>query len=494
MDCLTNNVNNTLLLLNNENSLTSTLLPYRSYKERPETYIVPVIFFIIFVVGVLGNGTLVIVFIRNRAMRNAPNTYILCLALGDLLVILTSVPFTSTVYTVDTWPFGLLVCKMSESAKDISIGVSVFTLTALSADRFFAIVDPLKRLHTSGVLGGTRCAKRVPIIVSIIIWSLSIVFALPGAFGSFLKQIEYPTKIIEVCYPFPDEWGPNYPKIVVLLRFLIYYAIPLTIIGIFYALIARHLILSVHNVPGEMQGAHRQVRARRKVAVTVLAFVVVFAICFLPYHIFMLWFYFHPNSSNDYNAFWHYLRIIGFCLNFLNSCANPVALYCVSGAFRKHFNRYLLCRNRQNVRSRSTTNTYRRANSMSLTMSRINNQQSIHAGICGAGGGAGGGGVGMGGVGIGYGRKSPLQQDQQQQQCIMMTTTTTNGGAGCTNGDGKTSLKCSNSHHSHLHHHHSHHHHSHHGHRHHRHHCCANENGTGNTMTTAIQEMSVQLQ
>lgn len=130
---------------------------------------------------------------------------------------------------------------------------------------------------------------------------------------------------------------------------------------------------------------------------------------------------------------------------------------------------------------------------MSLTMSRINNQQSIHTGICGAGGGAGGG-IGMSGGGIGYGRKSPLQQDQQQQQCIMMTTTTTNGGAGCTNGDGKTSLKCSNSHHSHLHHHHSHHHHSHHGHRHHRHHCCANENGTGNTMTTAIQEMSVQLQ
>lgn len=76
--------------------------------------------------------------------------YILSLALADLLVILTNVPFTSIIYTLDTWPWGELVCKLCETAKDISIGVSVFTLTALSADRFFAIVDPLKKLHATG--------------------------------------------------------------------------------------------------------------------------------------------------------------------------------------------------------------------------------------------------------------------------------------------------------------------------------------------------------
>lgn len=35
-----------------------------------------------------------------------------------------------------------------------------------------------------------------------------------------------------------------------------------------------------------------QMRARRKVAVTVLAFVLVFAACFLPSHVFMMWFYY----------------------------------------------------------------------------------------------------------------------------------------------------------------------------------------------------------
>lgn len=30
--------------------------------------------------------------------------------------------------------------------------------------------------------------------------------------------------------------------------------------------------------------------------------------------------------------------------SFLNSCINPVALYCVSGVFRQHFHRYLCCK------------------------------------------------------------------------------------------------------------------------------------------------------
>ena len=76
---------------------------YIPYNMRPETYIVPVLFALIFVVGVLGNGTLVLIFIRHSNMRNVPNTYIFSLALGDLLVIVTCVPFISTLYTVSRY-------------------------------------------------------------------------------------------------------------------------------------------------------------------------------------------------------------------------------------------------------------------------------------------------------------------------------------------------------------------------------------------------------
>ncbi|XP_038222779.1 neuropeptide CCHamide-1 receptor-like [Zerene cesonia] len=326
---------NDTLLLNDTDT-------YKPYSQRPETYIVPILFAFIFIIGVVGNGTLVAVFVRHKAMRNVPNTYILSLALADLLVIISCVPFTSVVYTLESWPWGVTVCRLSEAAKDISIGVSVFTLTALSADRYFAIVDPLRKLHATG---GSKRATRVTVATAIGIWLLAGAMAAPAYIGSYLREfVVNPTKKFLVCYPYPVEWGDQYPKVMVLMKFLVYYSMPLAVIALFYILMARHLVLSTQNVPGEMQGTQRQMRARRKVALTVLAFVLVFAACFLPTHVFMLWFYYCPTAQYDFNAWWAALRIVGFCLSFLNSCVNPIALYCTSGIFRKHFNRYLFCR------------------------------------------------------------------------------------------------------------------------------------------------------
>lgn len=50
------------------------IVPYVPVLDRPETYIVTVLYTLIFIVGVLGNGTLVIIFFRHRSMRNIPNT------------------------------------------------------------------------------------------------------------------------------------------------------------------------------------------------------------------------------------------------------------------------------------------------------------------------------------------------------------------------------------------------------------------------------------
>ncbi|XP_052128227.1 neuropeptide CCHamide-1 receptor-like [Frankliniella occidentalis] len=49
---------------------------YVPYEQRVETYLVPVIFLFIFVLGAVGNGTLVFVFIRHRGIRTVPNIYI----------------------------------------------------------------------------------------------------------------------------------------------------------------------------------------------------------------------------------------------------------------------------------------------------------------------------------------------------------------------------------------------------------------------------------
>ncbi|XP_017893380.1 neuropeptide CCHamide-1 receptor-like [Ceratina calcarata] len=358
---------------------------YTPYEDRPETYIVPIVFLLILLIGLTGNGVLALTILRHSNMRNVPNIYVFSLALGDLLVIVTCVPFTFTVYILDSWPFGLLLCKVSECAKDISIGVSVFTLTALSADRFFAIVDPMRKLHATGT---GRRARRFSVIVAASIWVLAIICAIPASF-SYIRVFRVNSNVsFRACYPFPEEFGPNYPKMILICRFFIYYATPLSIIAVFYILMARHLMHSMRNIPGEMQGQVKQVRARKKVAKMVMAFVIVFAVCFFPQHVFMLWFHIHPTAQKDYNAFWHYFRILSFCLAFTNSCINPIALYCVSNTFRKYFDRYLLCcvpRIRRRHRRSSEYSSRGRGQSFSLMSSRrygsCRGQRSVHLSI-----------------------------------------------------------------------------------------------------------------
>jgi hypothetical protein len=50
-----------------------TEVPYVQYEDRLETYIIPTIFALIFLIGVLGNGCLILIFFRHRTMRNVPN-------------------------------------------------------------------------------------------------------------------------------------------------------------------------------------------------------------------------------------------------------------------------------------------------------------------------------------------------------------------------------------------------------------------------------------
>lgn len=76
--------------------------------------------------------------------------HILSLSIADLILILTAVPFVSVIYTVESWPWGTRMCMLSEFMKDFSQGVSVFTLVAMSLDRFVAIVNPLRRFRGNG--------------------------------------------------------------------------------------------------------------------------------------------------------------------------------------------------------------------------------------------------------------------------------------------------------------------------------------------------------
>ena len=378
---------------------------YRPYNERLETYLVPIVFMFIFVTGAIGNITLIHVLVKEKMLRSPSHLYILNLSLGDLIVILGTVPFVGTIYTFESWPYGLIVCKASEFIRDVSIGVSVMTLSAMSVDRYRAAFATTMIRATGKSYGAYSMYSSLRSrtgFVMLMIWITAFILASPSAYFSYILKFPIPdgSGYVAVCYPFPSELLPWYPKVVVMAKCIILYIIPLTIIACCYVSIASHLIsksqsnpsssalaalascqqspptiktqvapsgisnsvtIASHTVPpsnttikaclmkqsklevpAESSGFRRSRKKSQSRAKMILLLVIIFLVCFFPNHLFMIWFYYHPYSQSLYNDFWHVLRIVAFCLTFLNSTLNPLTLYLTSDQFKKLFNKYLL--------------------------------------------------------------------------------------------------------------------------------------------------------
>ncbi|XP_024407973.2 neuromedin-B receptor [Desmodus rotundus] len=308
--------------------------------------VIPSLYLFIITVGLLGNIMLVKIFITNSAMRSAPNIFISNLAAGDVLLLLTCVPVDASRYFFDQWMFGEVGCKLIPVIQLTSVGVSVFTLTALSADRYRAIVNPMD-VQTSGALLWT-CTKAVGI------WVVSVLLAVPEAVFSEVVQIDsLDNGSFTACIPYPQT-DELHPKIHSVLIFFVYFLIPLAIISIYYYHIAKTLIKSAHNLPGEYnEHTKKQMETRKRLAKIVLVFVGCFVFCWFPNHILYMYRSFNYNKIDP--SLGHMIvTLVARILSFCNSCVNPFALYLLSESFRRHFNSQLCCR-RKSYPERSTS-------------------------------------------------------------------------------------------------------------------------------------------
>ncbi|XP_053238035.1 neuromedin-B receptor [Podarcis raffonei] len=298
--------------------------------------VVPSLYLLIMAVGLLGNATLLKIFVGRSAVRSVPNIFISSLAAGDLLLLLTCVPVDASRFFLEDWLFGEVGCKLLPAIQLTSVGVSVFTLTALSADRYKAIVNPMDIQAPNAVLW--TCIK------AIAIWIISILLAVPEAVFSEVANINDADNVsFTECirYPLKDDLHPRIHSVMIL---LVYLLIPLTIISVYYYHIARTLIKSAHNLPGENSAqSKRQMETRKRLAKIVLVFVGLFAVCWLPTHV--LYMYRSFNYMKIDPSLGHMVvTLVARVLSFCNSCVNPFALYFLSESFRRHFNSQLCCR------------------------------------------------------------------------------------------------------------------------------------------------------
>ncbi|XP_020504386.2 gastrin-releasing peptide receptor-like [Labrus bergylta] len=290
----------------------------------------------IIIVGLVGNVTLMKTCLLVKSMRTVPNLFLSSLALGDLLLLVTCAPVDASRYLVDEWLFGRVGCKLIPFIQLTSVGVSVFTLTALSADRYKAIVKPLDNHKSNAKLGVCFRAGTI--------WLLSVTLAIPEAVFSDLHAFttSHTNETFVTCAPYPHA-GELHPKIHSTASFLIFYIIPLFIISVYYCCMALSLVRSSAEIPAEGQVYfQRQIKSRQRVAKTVLVFVGLFAVCWLPSHVIYLYRSYHYDQVDT--SLGHFIAsVFARILAFTNSCVNPFALYLMSKSFRKHFNRQFLC-------------------------------------------------------------------------------------------------------------------------------------------------------
>ncbi len=107
-----------------------------------EVVIVPVVFGCIFFVGIIGNTLVMVVIgkVKSRRSRSTTNIFILNLSIADLSFLLFCVPFQATIYSLPRWIFGAFLCRFVHYFFMVCMLVSIFTLVAMSVDRYIAVV------------------------------------------------------------------------------------------------------------------------------------------------------------------------------------------------------------------------------------------------------------------------------------------------------------------------------------------------------------------
>ena len=284
-----------------------------------------------FIFGTICNVILLIIILCNKDMRTVPNMYILNLAISDIIYLTVLFSEACANKISNTWLNGDFLCTFLPFCRRLSVGLSAYSVAVYSFQRYRVTMNPLQ-VHIS-----SPPTWRVIVAIICGVWILAALFAVPSALSKHLCEELYQRRII------------NYYHFVVIFELLVSCILPLFVVGFSYVMTACYL---VDRSPFLSEGTRNpQMKTRRNTAKTVVGLAFVFMISYVPYHVFWTYFiYIDKDSSVIYVPFilnsdhkFKYTYLISTIFLLINSCLNPVALFCTSFQFRQHLKRYLTC-------------------------------------------------------------------------------------------------------------------------------------------------------
>ena len=214
--------------------------------------------------AIVGNSLVISVIIANRKMQTITNIFIANLALADVILGMFTIPFQFQAALLQRWVVAEIMCPIAPFVKDLSVNISVFTLTFIAIDRYIAVIYPLK--------AGFK--KSVAAVILIFIWVFATFSSIPRALYMKVTQItENSTgKTKPFCHPvFPH---PEFGRYYFLYLLCIQYIVPLIIINFSYIRIAYRIWGS--KAPGHYISRRDDPRSRNRKKVCIYKYLYYF--------------------------------------------------------------------------------------------------------------------------------------------------------------------------------------------------------------------------
>ncbi|XP_053565980.1 type-1 angiotensin II receptor [Bombina bombina] len=308
---------------------------------------IPIVYSIIFVIGIFGNSLVVIVIYCYMKMKTVASVFLLNLALADLCFVITLPLWAAYTAMHYHWPFGNLLCKFASAAITLNLYTSVFLLTCLSIDRYIAIVHPMKsRVCRTMMFARLTCVG---------IWLLAFVASIPNI---IYREIIYLEEVnTTVC-------GYNYVNSTLLVSM----GLTKSIAGFFLPFL---IMLTCYTLIGMTLKKALKVKKGRgrndEIFKMIVAIVLVFFFCWIPHQIFNI-----LDVLNQLKVIKSCQAIdildtgmpITICIAYFNSCLNPFLYGFFGKNFRKHFLQLLKyippkLRTHESINTKMSTLSYR---------------------------------------------------------------------------------------------------------------------------------------
>lgn len=280
-----------------------------------------------FLLSLNGNVMTVFIVLTKPYMRSVTNCLIANMAIADLLMTFSAMPYSAAYMYVNSRWFGgimgMITCKILHFSVALSIAASVLTLVVIALDRFFAVVYPFKRASVIRKIW----------VVSTVIWVLSGLSMSPYLYyyKSLILQDGY-----HHCYaswePLARSWEAS--RIYFAFIFIALYLVPLFIIAIFYSIVS--FKLWIRRIPGNPSAAnlrHAEMSKKRTIKMLIII-VIVFSLCWLPAHLMHFFIYFDGETYYKIPSLW---QLIAFGVSQGNSSINPYLYIALNRNFRRAY-------------------------------------------------------------------------------------------------------------------------------------------------------------